>query len=147
MKKITLSILCLSTMGMCIAAPMMAQAPDQPQERRGMRGKGMPDPQQRVDMLGKRLDLTDDQKQKLLPIFTDEQQQMKSLMGDSSLSQQDRKGKMRSIREDSDQKVSGILTDDQKQKYAKMQEKMRGRMKERRGSQSDQAAPAPAPEK
>lgn len=150
MKKIALSILCLSTIGVCVAAPPM-QAPDQPQERRGPRGgRKMPDPQQRVDMLGKRLELTDDQKQKLLPIFTDEQQQMKSLAGDSALSRKDRFDKMRSLREDSDQKLSALLTDDQKQKYSKMKdrmkERMHERMKERKSQQSDQA-PAPAPDK
>jgi hypothetical protein len=91
------------------------------------------DPQQRVNMLAKRLKLSDDQKQKLLPIFTDEQTQMKSLRDDSSLSREDKMTKMKSIHEDTETKVNGLLNDDQKQQYTKMQEQMRQRMHDRMG--------------
>src|SRR5437868_4977754 len=71
------------------------------------------DPQRQVSMLSKKLNLSDDQKNQILPILSDRQQQMKSIHEDSSLSPQDRRAKMRSIREESDAKIKALLNDDQ----------------------------------
>jgi Spy/CpxP family protein refolding chaperone len=108
------------------------QAAPQQQTERG-HGHRHFDPQRRVDMLAKRLNLTDDQKQKLQGIFADQQQQMQSMRQDSSLSRQDRMEKMKTMRSDADEKINGILNDEQKQKYAELKEKGRARMQQHRG--------------
>jgi Spy/CpxP family protein refolding chaperone len=95
------------------------------------------DPQRQVNMLGKRLNLTGDQKNQILPILTDRQQQMKGIHEDTSLSQQDRRAKMQTVREDSDAKIKAVLNDDQKQKYAQMQQQRRDRMQQHRQDQNE----------
>lgn len=114
---------------------LMAQAQDQQAPQQGEQGHGRRqfDPQQRVNILAKRLNLNDDQKGKITTIFTDMQQQMQSIRGDSSLSREDRMAKMKTLREQTDEKVNGVLNDDQKQKYAAMKQQAQERMKEREG--------------
>ena len=112
------------------------QQPSQDQQESAPRSGRRFDPQQRVDMLARQLKLTDDQKQKLLPILTDQQQQMQTLRQDSSMSRDDKMAKMKSMREDSNSKISAILNDDQKQKFAKMQDRMSQRMGQGRGESS-----------
>jgi Spy/CpxP family protein refolding chaperone len=93
------------------------------------------DPQRQVNTLAKKLNLTADQKNQILPILTDRQQQMKSIHEDSSLSQEDRRTKMRSVFEDSNAKIKAVLNDDQKQKYDQMQQERRERMQQHRQDQ------------
>jgi periplasmic protein CpxP/Spy len=115
---------------------LIAQAQDQqaaPQQSERGHGRGHFDSQQRVNVLAKRLNLSDDQKGKLQSIFADSQQQMQGVRQDSSLSRQDRMEKMKSLRSQTDDKINGILNDDQKQKYAQMKEQAKERMQERQG--------------
>jgi Spy/CpxP family protein refolding chaperone len=95
------------------------------------------DPQRQVNRLAKRLNLTEDQKNQILPILTDRQQQMKSIHEDSSLSPQDRRAKMRTVWEDSDAKIKAVLNDDQKQKYDQMQQQRRERMEQHHQGQGE----------
>src|SRR5438876_5538646 len=95
------------------------------------------DPQRQVNMLTKRLNLAEDQKNQILPILTERQQQMKSIHEDSSLSQEDRRTKMRSLWEDSNAKIKAVLNDDQKQKYDQMQQERRERMQQHRQKQNE----------
>ncbi len=98
------------------------------------------DPNRRVQMLAKRLNLTQDQQQQLLPILTEEQQNSMNVRNDSSLNPQERKDKMMSIRKEGEAKVKEVLTGDQQHKYDKMQEKMRGR-RHSNGAQDNPASP------
>ena len=125
-------------LSLAVAAPQDSQATPngtaQQQTASGQEnhgGRKQMDPNRRVKMLAKRLNLTQDQQQQLLPILTEEQQNSMNVRNDSSLTPQERKDKMMSIRKDGEAKVKGVLTGDQQQKYDKMQEKMRGR---RRGN-------------
>jgi protein CpxP len=111
----------------------------QQQQHNGRNHGRWGDPQQRVNMLAKRLNLTDDQKQKLLPILTDEQQQMQAIHQDSSQSRDDRMAKMKSLRQQTDDKINGILNDDQKTKYAEMQQHTRERMQQHQGGGGNQS--------
>jgi periplasmic protein CpxP/Spy len=122
--------------GILAFAGTLAVAQDQNQqaapEHQG-HGRRQADPQQRANILAKRLNLNDDQKQKLQGIFTDMQQQMQSLRQDSSTSREDKMAKMKSLRSQTDDKINGILNDQQKQEYAKMKEQARERMQEHQG--------------
>lgn len=93
----------------------------------------MPSVDDRVNMLSKHLNLSDDQKPKVRSIIQTEQDQMKQMMQDSSLSQQDRRSKMMSLHQTTTQQISAVLNDEQKKKYQEMQDKMRQHMQERRG--------------
>ncbi|HYK50810.1 MAG TPA: hypothetical protein VEU94_13875 [Terriglobales bacterium] len=70
----------------------------------------------RLKRLSKKLDLTDDQKEKMRPILEDESSQMKAVEGDSSLTSQQKHKKTREIRMASKSQMSAILTPEQKQK-------------------------------
>ena len=90
------------------------------------------DPNRQIKMLSKRLNLSADQQNQILPILTDRQQQMSAIFADNSLSPQDRHSKMRAIREDSDVKIRAVLNDSQKQTYDQMLRQQRERMQQRR---------------
>ena len=68
------------------------------------------------------LQLTDDQKAKVKPIFQDEAQKMKALGQDTNLSKQDRMAKLKVIHQDTTAKIKPILTAEQLVKWNKLQE-------------------------
>jgi periplasmic protein CpxP/Spy len=136
-KQITL--LTLSTflgLGAAVAAPYMQQdqqpAP-QEQAQPNARPVRQVDPAKQLKHLSKKLSLTSDQQNQILPILADRQQQMTSLRSDSSLSRQDRVAKVRALREDSESKIRAVLTDSQKQQYDQMQQQMRERRRHGQG--------------
>jgi protein CpxP len=124
-----LAISSLLGIGAAMGAAQDQQAAPAPQEGHGPRWQM--DPEQRVKMLTKRLNLTSDQQAKLLPILTDQKQQFESIRNDTSLTQKDRAEKMRALREDSDTKIQALLTDSQKQTYAQMKAQAREHMHQR----------------
>lgn len=105
--------------GMALAAPL-------PQEPPASTAHGHRfDPSQQLKRMTKRLNLTADQQNQLLPILTDRQQQMTALRGDTSLSAQDRRAKAQTMHEDFDSKVKAVLNDSQKQQYEQMRQHRR----------------------
>jgi len=105
--------------GMALAAPL-------PQETPSTSANGHRfDPSQQLKRLTKRLNLTPDQQNQLLPILTDRQQQMSALRGDTSLSGQERRAKAQTLREDFDSKIKAVLNDSQKQQYEQMRQHRR----------------------
>jgi Spy/CpxP family protein refolding chaperone len=118
----------LGTVGAVLAAPQQDQQAPAPVQGRGHRPV---DPNRQVKMLSKRLNLTADQQNQILPILSDRQQQIAGIQADNSLSPQDRHAKMRAIREDSDAKIRALLNDNQKQTYDQMLQQQRERMQQR----------------
>ncbi len=117
----------LGTIGVAVAAPQdpQAPAPVQAREHRPV------DPNRQVKMLSKRLNLTADQQNQVLPILGDQQQQIAGIQADNSLSQKDRHAKMRAVRQDSDAKIRALLNDNQKQAYDQMLQQRRERKQQR----------------
>ena len=72
------------------------------------------------DMIAKQLDLTDDQKAKVKPIFDDMRTKITALRSDQSLSQEDRRAKMTEIRTATSAQLKDILTPEQYDKWTKM---------------------------
>ncbi len=87
------------------------------------------DPAKRLEWMSKKLNLTDEQKTKLQPIFQDEFQQMKAVREDTSLSREQKRDKMKQIHETFHPQVMAVLTPDQQQKL----EQMRANRQARRG--------------
>jgi periplasmic protein CpxP/Spy len=131
----SLALSTLFGLGIAMAAPQSQEQSTSSQNTQSAE-RHRPDPQHQLQVLTKRLNLTDDQQKQILPILTDRQQQMESIRNDSSLSQKDRIAKMRSVREESDSKIKAVLTDDQKQTFDQMQQQMRERAHERREQQN-----------
>jgi periplasmic protein CpxP/Spy len=99
------------------------------------------DPQKQAAHMAKRLALSDDQSSKLLGILQNRQQQVASVRGDSSLSQQDRRAKMRSIQQDTESQINALLTPAQQTQYANLKQMQRQRMQNARsqGASSQQS--------
>ncbi len=137
MKKqiLTIALGAFFGLGAAIAAPLQDQPAAPPQN--SQHAWRQADPNQQVQRLAKRLNLTADQQSELLPILTERQQQMQSIYKDDSLSPADKHAKMRSVRESSETKIRGILTDTQKQTYDQMQQQMRERPQQRREQQQN----------
>jgi Spy/CpxP family protein refolding chaperone len=92
--------------------------------------------------MSNKLNLSDDQKEKITPIIADRQAQMRSLVADTSGGRLQKARRAKSIMSDSDKKIEAVLTKDQKKTYEEMKEEMReqmrSRMQERSGSNPQQ---------
>ena len=89
------------------------------------------DPNRQVRVMAKKLNLSANQQQQLLPILADRDQQMGAIRNDSSLSPKDRHTKMTAVREDSQNKIKALLTQDQKTAYDGMLQQAREHRKEK----------------
>ena len=74
----------------------------------------------RLQQISEELKLTDDQKEKLKPIFRDEAAKLRELRNDKDLSREDRVTKVKAIRDDAAAKLKPILTPEQLEKWNKL---------------------------
>jgi len=141
MKHLTIAALTLGAALM--AAPVLGMAQDNsaapatteqaPAQATGHRGHMRhADPAKRLDWMSKKLNLTEDQKTKLQPIFNDEFQQMKAVREDNSLTREQKRDKMKQIHETFHPQVMAVLTPDQQQKL----EQMRANREAKRGKRA-----------
>ena len=137
MKKqiIALAFSSLFGLGAVLASPQTqdpAQAQNTAPQANHERQWHKPDPNHQVRMLTKRLNLTQDQQNQILPILTATQQQMESIFNDSSLSRKERHEKVSAIREQSESQLKAVLNDTQKAQYDQLRQQQRERMQQRR---------------
>ncbi len=85
------------------------------------------DPDERLKRMTKDLKLTDEQQAKIKPILQDEQKQLQGLMGNSEMSQQEKRDKFRAIHESAIGEIRPILNEDQQKKFDKKQQEMQQR--------------------
>lgn len=90
-------------------------------------------PQARVERLSTELNLTEEQKTKVLAVFEEDSKKYQALREDSSTPREQRREKMAAIREESDKKLKTILKPDQWEKYQKQMEEMKKKAGERKG--------------
>ena len=90
------------------------------------------DPQKQLNHLSKKLALSSDQQNQILPILTDRQQQAAAIDSDSSLDQKQRRAKLKAVRSDSESRLRNVLNDNQRSTYDQMQQQARARTQERR---------------
>ena len=104
----------------------------------------MMNPERRIEMMQRQLNLTPDQTTQLRSIFADGQSKMEAVRSNTALAPQDRRSQMMALRQTEHDKVVAILTPDQKTKFeameARRQEQMRGR-----GPGGDGQGPPPTP--
>ena len=93
-----------------------------PEKHAGMHHHNGESADQHLQMLSEKLNLTDDQKAKLKPIFEDQMQQMKAVRDDSSLSQEQKRAKMKSIHESFQDKINAVLTPEQQAKFKQLRQ-------------------------
>ena len=90
--------------------------------------------EQKLKRLSKRLNLTADQKEKLRPVLQDEEQQLKSLEDDNSMTLQQKHRKTREIRMSVRSQMDAILTPEQKDKLQSERPRTSGRHRRRLGT-------------
>jgi protein CpxP len=73
--------------------------------------------QRRLDKLSAQIDLTDDQKAKILPLLQAQVDQLVALRNDPSLPDEERHAKMRAIGKATSKQIRTLLTPDQLQKF------------------------------
>ncbi|HZQ21185.1 MAG TPA: hypothetical protein VFA90_21115 [Terriglobales bacterium] len=139
-----LKIVCASVLTFMFAAVVSwaqeNQAPPPPEHH----GRGrMMSPEDRTEHLSKALNLTDDQKSKVLSIYQDEQKQMEALRSDNSTSREDHWSKMKQIHENTVSQIKGTLNEDQAKKFDEMQQRMQERRAQRNQGNGSGNAPPP----
>ncbi len=102
-----------------LASPIFASAQEQG-ERRGSRS-----PEEQVKAMKESLKITDEQAEKLKPVFAKVQEKQKALRDDTNLSQEDRRSKMREIYAGVGEELKPILTPEQLAKWKEEREKRR----------------------
>lgn len=96
-------------------------------------------PSQRGDRfteLKTRLNLNDEQSEKVKEIFGKFQDEMQEVRNNSDLSREERMAKIREINDKMDIEIEKILTDEQKTEYAKFKEERLNRIKNRNQNQN-----------
>src|SRR5256885_14310715 len=79
--------------------------------------------QARLKQISEQLKLTDEQKEKLKPIFQEQAPKLRELRQNESLSREDKMAKLKELREDLNKKIEPILTPEQKEKWQKFQQR------------------------
>ena len=107
----------------------------------------MMNPERRVAMMTRELNLSPEQQTAIKGVFSDERARMEAQREQSQqMSQQDRRAAMMAAHEDEKAKIEAILTPDQKTKYEAMEARMRERMQERRDGGNEPPPPPAAPQ-
>jgi Spy/CpxP family protein refolding chaperone len=122
---------------MALAMPVFVPASAlQTQETTENRPKSQ-SPDQVVQMYNSKLNLTEDQKQRILPIVVERQRRMLELRIDTSVKGREKMMKMKSVMENSDSRINAVLNPDQRQKYSELEAERKEKMKERMEEKHD----------
>ena len=103
-------------------------------------GRGM-DPERRVEMMQRRLNLSDGQTAQVRQILKESVAQMETIRGNAQLGPEDRRAQMMTLRQGEQARIRAVLTPDQQARFDAMQERMR----ERRADGGGESAPPPPP--
>jgi periplasmic protein CpxP/Spy len=106
----------LAGYGVVQGADMVPTGQGQGGPARGAVKRGQMDAGERLERMSRHLDLTDEQKAKIKPILDDEDQRLKALRDDGSLTRVQQREKLRSIRQETHEKISPFLTPEQQKK-------------------------------
>ncbi|HVZ61151.1 MAG TPA: Spy/CpxP family protein refolding chaperone [Terriglobales bacterium] len=104
-----------------------AESGTTPQGQEHHRGKRMGPPGGGFERMAERLNLTEQQKSQIKPIFDNNRKEMEALRDDTSLTQDQKRERFMQMRDQTKTQVDAILTPEQKQQMQEMQEKMRNR--------------------
>jgi protein CpxP len=91
---------------------------------KGQMADKAPSVQEHLQEMGKQLNLTDDQKEKLKPIMTSQMADMQALKSDTTLTPQQKRAKMMEIHQKYAPQVNAILTPEQQAKWKAMRREM-----------------------
>jgi Spy/CpxP family protein refolding chaperone len=89
-----------------------------------------------MQMLAKKLNLTDDQKEQFRKIHQDTMQQAKSIRSDNSLSDEQKHERLQQLHKQAHQQMFAVLTPEQKDQLKQMREERRKQMQEKKDQSS-----------
>jgi Spy/CpxP family protein refolding chaperone len=121
-KKLPLAVLGLGAM-LTAVSPVMAQPPANgdkttKREHRGQRGD-------QLQKLSEALNLTEDQKTQLKPIFEDARTRSQAVRQNAQLTPEEKSQQTMQIRKETQEKVSAILTPEQREKLKEIRKQQR----------------------
>ena len=117
---ISLTTLFLLTAGLLLAG-QTSQAPQTPQApAQSATSATASSPEAHLQMLSEKLNLTEDQKAKLRPILQEQEQQLKAVHDDTSLSQEQKIAKKKAVHESFHEQINAVLTPEQQAKFKEM---------------------------
>lgn len=146
MKNRTMRMIVIAA-GMLVIAGMVVQA-----EAEDGKGKGRGDKPGRgpnVERMMEQLDLTQEQKDKLKPLFDEFRKEVNAVREDAKLDPQARRAKFEELRKAHQAKVDAILTAEQKEKMNKLREEGRAKheeLRKKRGPKDGQLSAPPKAE-
>ena len=114
----TLTLLVVLTAGLVLAGQNSAPKTS-PQGHEAM-GAAASSPDAHLQMLTEKLNLTDEQRTKLKPIFQDQAQQLKAVHDDTSLTQEQKTAKSKAIHASFHDQINAVLTPEQQAKLKEM---------------------------
>ncbi len=118
--------------------------PDAQQQGPPPNGPMKMNPDKRVEMMQRHLNLSDEQAAQLRTIFEEGQAKMEAVRANTSIAPPERRAQMEAMRQGMQEKIRGMLSPEQATKFDEMQAKMRERAKQRHmESQGDNGAPPP----
>ena len=92
----------------------------------------------KVEALAKQLNLTADEKEKLLPVLAEEAPKLKAVKEDTTLTGMQKLEKIRAIHQETDPKVKAILSSDQYQQWQTIrQQEIREMIEKKKSQQSN----------
>ncbi len=154
-----------AVIGLCSAGLAMSAAvaqqdtapPPPPDQQQGQQQQGPPadgqmqgpmrggqrgmDPERRVEMMQRRLELNDSQTAQVRQIFKESRAQMEAMRANASMAPEDRRAQMMTLHQGEQSRIRAVLTQEQQAKF----DAMRERMRERRADGGGQGAPPPPP--
>jgi Spy/CpxP family protein refolding chaperone len=113
-----LTLLLVLTTGLLLAG--QNAAPQSPQASHDAMGAAANSPDAHLQMLSEKLNLTEDQKTKLKPIFEDQGKQLQAVKDDTSLSAEQKEAKTKAIHQSFHDQINSVLTPEQQAKFKEM---------------------------
>lgn len=130
-QNITLKISLGLVTGLLSLQPL-ARAADQGTPAGGAGGQRLAQLRERIQERVQELNLTDEQKEALKPLWQEQAQKLRELVRDSSLSREEKIEQSKAAREEMKPKLKQILTSEQFDKLQKQREQMREQIAQRR---------------
>lgn len=117
-----LTMLAVLVTGLLFGQTSQAPQTSTPQSQGATAQSSAKSPEQHLQMLSEKLDLTNEQKAKLKPILEDQAQQMKAVHDDTSLSPEQKRAKMKAMHESLHDQINAVLTTEQQAKFKQLQQ-------------------------
>ena len=137
MKTTQLSLVAVLALGSLVAFAPISQAQDKKDEKKEQKPEARPGErkgpglQDRLQQMSEALKLTDEQKEKLKPIFKEEGEKLKALREDTSVAQEEKRAKGREIMEAVAAKIKPILTAEQATKWEELRAEAQKKRKQK----------------